>query len=372
MLNGGHLPKQNTIEVVLNKKVNLNHSMAFDHTQRQLFTYVGKYITKFHMASQRIEVLYFQNDTIVDMVYDPISHALIYLTDRKQLKLLSLLSSYEYVVSDHVSWFTYSAHHRLLSMVMSANYFCYCELLESPTCIRSSLDLLQSFVDIQNSRVFLLTKTNLLMVKKFVRDPTSLQPLTEVHDVSHFEVYDDNLYYLMKGQLLYRNLKHNNLDVMLIKNVTFNSLKLHRESSHNYKNTCEGLSCPFFCQPIAADDVSCGCPPPTIPVDKTCICPKSNPNCKMPQCVGFQCKNSKCLLNNVRCNGVNDCGDNSDEIGCEDKCSSGTHLCGTKCLIKDAVCGPVEITVIDTVATIIKKRSRSYIVLIIRMYCYDG
>ncbi|KII63075.1 Low-density lipoprotein receptor-related protein 4 [Thelohanellus kitauei] len=77
----------------------------------------------------------------------------------------------------------------------------------------------------------------------------------------------------------------------------------------------------------------------------------------VPQCAGFKCENSKCLRDHVRCNGVDDCGDNSDEINCTKICSSETHLCGNKCFDRDAVCkpmfnlgGPVDIKVIDPMA----------------------
>ncbi|KII70741.1 Suppressor of tumorigenicity 14 protein [Thelohanellus kitauei] len=33
-------------------------------------------------------------------------------------------------------------------------------------------------------------------------------------------------------------------------------------------------------------------------------------------CAGFQCNNSKCLINNVKCNGIDECGDGSDEADC--------------------------------------------------------
>ncbi|KII64326.1 Low-density lipoprotein receptor-related protein 4 [Thelohanellus kitauei] len=208
-------------------------------------------------------------------------------------------------------------------MVMSKNYFCYSELLGAPKCFKSPFDLYQSFVDFPNSRVFLLTTTHILMIKHFVKDPTNLQVLffneeimSEISDVSEFAVFDNNLYFLCQGQLMFRNLTQKTVDVLLIKNFTFNRLTLHRESFTDYKY-CESLKCPFFCQASLTNEVTCGCPSPTVRVDNKCICPQDHPYCTLPQCAGFKCRNSKCLLDNVRCNGVNDCGDNSDEIDCK-------------------------------------------------------
>ncbi|KII63067.1 Low-density lipoprotein receptor-related protein 4 [Thelohanellus kitauei] len=292
MLNGGHFPKQQTVGVDISKKVKLNHPITFDYLQQNIFNYLDEYFTRFRLQDQNIKVLYYVNDPIIDMEYDSQTHVLIYTNDRQELKILSLLSSYEYVVSDSVTWFTYSPHQRLLSTVMSKNYFCYFELLGSPTCIKSAFELIQSFVDLKNSRILLLTKAK------------------------------------------------------------------------NYKYTCESLKCQFFCHSAVTDELTCECPSPMIRVDKNCICPKDDLHCRMPQCAGFLCNNSKCLINNVRCNGVDDCGDKSDEMDCKKKCPSEAHLCQNKCFIKDAACGPVAITVIDPEFKTTKMKRRIYPYLI--------
>ncbi|KII63565.1 Low-density lipoprotein receptor-related protein 2 [Thelohanellus kitauei] len=304
-------------EVILNNKVSSNSPITFDNLQQHLYTYMDNYITRFQLDGPKIQVLYYLRDPIVELVYDPLSHILIYLTNRQQLKILSMLTSYEHVVSDDITWFTYSPHHRLLSMVRSKNHFCYCELLGMPKCLKSQFDLLETFVDFHSSRVYLLTTAHVLMIQQFFVDPTSLQPFAEISDVSYFSVFDYHLYFLVKGELLYRNVKQKNLDVSLIKNLSFNRITLHRESIPNYKYSCESLKCPFFCQAVSTDEATCGCPHPTIRANNKCICPSDHANCTLPQCIGYQCRNSKCLLDNVRCNGVDDCGDNSDEIGCE-------------------------------------------------------
>ncbi|XP_060951649.1 complement factor I isoform X3 [Limanda limanda] len=52
---------------------------------------------------------------------------------------------------------------------------------------------------------------------------------------------------------------------------------------------------------------------------------------------GFTCANSKCVLLNQTCDGVDDCGDRSDEMCCKG-CRSGGLLCKTGvCLHKDSV-----------------------------------
>ncbi|KII75164.1 hypothetical protein RF11_10459 [Thelohanellus kitauei] len=82
------------------------------------------------------------------------------------------------------------------------------------------------------------------------------------------------------------------------------------EIYHQYHNT----TCQIICDPLIKSESFCHC------VDapersREYMCDLYDAEYKL--CVGFKCKNGKCLLNNVRCNGINDCGDRSDESNCE-------------------------------------------------------
>lgn len=62
----------------------------------------------------------------------------------------------------------------------------------------------------------------------------------------------------------------------------------------------------------------------------------------LPACPWFTCDNGRCLIDTWRCDRQDDCGDNSDEIGCENmicapemfRCSSG--MCITKSWLCDS------------------------------------
>jgi len=62
----------------------------------------------------------------------------------------------------------------------------------------------------------------------------------------------------------------------------------------------------------------------------------------LPACPWFTCANGRCLIDTWRCDQQDDCGDNSDEIGCENmicpvemfRCSSG--MCITKSWLCDS------------------------------------
>ncbi len=48
----------------------------------------------------------------------------------------------------------------------------------------------------------------------------------------------------------------------------------------------------------------------------------------------FQCNNSKCVYPSQLCNGIDNCGDSTDERPCQDGCLPGRYQCPTnkKCI----------------------------------------
>ncbi|KII66197.1 Low-density lipoprotein receptor-related protein 2 [Thelohanellus kitauei] len=272
------------------------------------------------------------------MTYDPISRVLIYLTIKRDLKILSVVTNYQKIVSKDVTWFRYSFYHKSIYFVTSENKFCYSNLLEKPSCNPSPIAILQSIIDLKNSKAYFLTKKRVLIVKSFVKDLTNMQTLTEIHLVSNFAVFDNHLYFLAEGRLMYRNLDKINENVKLSETYHFNRMQIHRVALQSYQHACDHLNCQFMYQPTSDTEVICGCPSFTTKVDNRCECPVDRPDCLVPHCAGFQCKNAKCLLNNVLCNGVNDCNDGSDEVNCPKTCSAKSHLCKGECISNDTVC----------------------------------
>lgn len=66
----------------------------------------------------------------------------------------------------------------------------------------------------------------------------------------------------------------------------------------------------------------------------------TSPSVPVTPCSGYTCNNSRCINERWRCDGTNDCSDNSDELNCPPKtCSSDHFTCNnSKCIGINHVC----------------------------------
>ncbi|KII60366.1 Low-density lipoprotein receptor-related protein 2 [Thelohanellus kitauei] len=80
----------------------------------------------------------------------------------------------------------------------------------------------------------------------------------------------------------------------------------------SYGNT----TCQYICDPLIKSEDFCYCVD-EVNTHREYMCAEADTDCLSEFCVGFMCKNGKCLSNNVRCNGKDDCDDNSDEENCK-------------------------------------------------------
>lgn len=60
----------------------------------------------------------------------------------------------------------------------------------------------------------------------------------------------------------------------------------------------------------------------------------------LPACPWFTCANGRCLISTWRCDQTDDCGDNSDEVGCENMiCDQDMFRCGSgMCIARSWIC----------------------------------
>ncbi|KII64470.1 Sortilin-related receptor [Thelohanellus kitauei] len=366
MSDGGHFRKPVSIQVELFLKIDVSAPITYDISQQRIYNFLGNYITQFQTSGIEKAMLYFKKNTMVFMELDPVLSVIIFLNVRKQLRILSLITHFEYLISYDVTGFKYSSYYKIISFVKSKNTFCYCKVFEKPTCTKQKKDILQFYIDLTALKAYFLTSQNDLIIKTFVDTPESLETLKVIPNVSDFSVYDDHLYLLEGKKLMYRNVKQQNKSMLLL-NDKFDRLWLHRGTLQSFKHACENLNCQFMCCPTSNNEVECACPLHTKQIDNRCECPPGRPHCMLAYCSGFFCKNSKCLLNNVRCNGVDDCGDASDEAGCSKKCLPTSHMCKNKCISKETVCDAVEVMI--GIATK-SRRLRGLHIFLIILLCF--
>uniref|UniRef100_A0A673WK35 Low density lipoprotein receptor-related protein 2a n=1 Tax=Salmo trutta TaxID=8032 RepID=A0A673WK35_SALTR len=104
--------------------------------------------------------------------------------------------------------------------------------------------------------------------------------------------------------------------IMHVKSFNYNS-----QTGSNFcnRNTNPNGDCSHFCFPVPDSQRVCGCPygMKLAPSQQACVeDPSNEPPTLQCGSNSFSCTNGKCVPQNYRCDGVDDCHDNSDEANC--------------------------------------------------------
>uniref|UniRef100_A0A1B6DW73 Sortilin-related receptor n=1 Tax=Clastoptera arizonana TaxID=38151 RepID=A0A1B6DW73_9HEMI len=168
-------------------------------------------------------------------------------------------------------------------------------------------------------------------------------------------VFKDNMYWDdWKRNSIFMADKDHGVGVETIASdlVGLMDLKVYAHSVQEGTNRCapQNHACSHLCFPLPDHQITCACPDHMETVNGECLCPghiKPNGNDTCPtmknNCTSeqFKCGNDLCIPSQWRCDGDNDCGDNSDEMNCTNStCQGGHFVCkdNSRCIPQQWVC----------------------------------
>ncbi|KII71219.1 hypothetical protein RF11_09244 [Thelohanellus kitauei] len=229
--------KKRSVHLDLSLNDIVNGPFTFDFIRQITYSLKEKYINEqpFFSISQRS--IYYWKDLIINMIFEQISHVLIFLTNKNELRALSFLTNFHHLVQIDVAWFKYSHHQRLslflprlIWFMTTNNQLCSCQLMEVPVCNQLDSIYLNALVDFKNLRGFFLTAQNELQIQKSEKDFNEMKLDQSIHNVQDFAVLDNHLFYLSESKLIHKNLNMQNSDVELDDHQHFRKLDLYRVS----------------------------------------------------------------------------------------------------------------------------------------------
>ncbi|KII71471.1 Low-density lipoprotein receptor-related protein [Thelohanellus kitauei] len=131
---------------------------------------------------------------------------------------------------------------------------------------------------------------------------------------------------------------------VLMKNIQQANMELKVDP---YKQQpCRFSHCEYFCLSTLKDSFICGCPDGMIlnKLTQKCVCPAPHQNCSICRPNEYYCENRQCIPQKCLCNGIDDCGDGSDEARCPSTCERNEIFCfaDRKCLNENLICNRVN------------------------------
>ncbi|KII72730.1 hypothetical protein RF11_10320 [Thelohanellus kitauei] len=132
-----------------------------------------------------------------------------------------------------------------------------------------------------------------------------------------FDVINQHLYFIQHSSLVHTDLKKSRRlnRVSYVDFTMAHQLNIQTDYYSDIQHQLGSIKCNFECDPLIRSKSICYCVDEVKAIDDY-MCATNDFECLNFLCVGFACNNGRCLLNNVRCDSINDCGDASDEVRC--------------------------------------------------------
>ncbi|KAF0993376.1 hypothetical protein HZS_3685 [Henneguya salminicola] len=345
-VHGRHYPNLNFAKLNAAQNLNFSRPLSFDFLNGYIYYYENFTISRLDsqndFKSHFPQQLYYFDKNIISIFFDVYTNTLFYLQQNEYFYAISLINNMILLMLEGILSFDIQPDLGLISYSTSDGHVCHMELFSPTICIvmgtqakKYVYNQIFSYhaVQFQNNSLFIYSSsinTNNLLS----------QPVLVINNVTYFGIVKDNLYYIQFLSLLRIRIsdpkKHDLVSLFTSHEISF---LVHRHLADFNFHKCESLKCNYYCNPFYKKKPKCFCPEKISLINESiCVFDEKNPDYMIKYCHGFYCKNRKCLLNNVRCNNFDDCGDNSDENNCQITCKDGYHLCDKKCLSSNIIC----------------------------------
>ncbi|KII73244.1 hypothetical protein RF11_03645 [Thelohanellus kitauei] len=314
---------------LLKRACQMNDYSKWSMSRTNANCYQGVYKHKDDIFSKH--ELYEFGFNILSIEMDHHRNFVVILDSNQNLFVLCIKSNFVKLLSQNVNNFYYSPHNlygllkiRSFSFIKNEN-ICFYRLFRHVECMKSDFDVMK-FVYSEDFHSFLLLlrkKTLLVYEGMNIQFIKTTKAVIKIKNVTFFDIIKYNLFLIQKGSFIRIDLRYaTRLD--LLSDQDFSDLIQFRldvvYNEDEYRKS-EQLN-KYLCNPIIQTEYFCY--DEEIQSDHEHNRQTRDIECLRRYCAGFQCNSSECITNNVRCNGINECRDGSDEINCSSK--SNYHL----------------------------------------------
>ncbi|KII61883.1 Vacuolar protein sorting/targeting protein 10 [Thelohanellus kitauei] len=307
---GGYLPASEFIKNSLPMRISAKNAITYDPRSKAIYLFLIHTIYRFddktnNFTSDKTS-LYRLSFGIVSMAYDYWNTLLFFLDTHSRLFVISLTDNYIKLLSSNVTSFQF--HMSSLAISFSTfNQICYYRMFWNIICFDAEMN-----------------------IRKYVYSPESQY---------HFVLLQNNTLFIAKHPIGGKSIIHQEISLKL-------SQPMYIENPIEINHPYGSSMCQYTCNPLIRTADFCYCSD-SNESPKEYMCKEGDAKCLNKLCVGFRCNNGQCRRNNIRCDRIDDCGDNTDEKNCDQTCSDNKHLCQGKCILKSKICPDLSYEYLD-------------------------
>ncbi|KAF0988650.1 hypothetical protein HZS_2842, partial [Henneguya salminicola] len=301
---------------------------------------------KKELAYENLEEIFLKDHSILGMRLDQTSNNIFY-NGLKNIFVVNTISKYRKIIYRSLHDITYINLFPTLGLILYT--YIKTDLVPNKYCV----NFLSMMGENKSNLCFnepILTVANNVKNKQFfiyLKDSVSIvdynyelvkKKVAKTQDI--IEAYVDGFteYFITKNGIFFEEKAFYN------SHITHGYFHFVQKSDRN--SPCLLAHCDIFCLTTSSISYECDCPNNMVfnKIIFKCVCDASHPDCTACKSNEYHCKNEKCVPMSNRCNGVDNCGDSSDEQNCKMICEIDELLCDndSNCVDYYDICDGVE------------------------------